>query len=73
MNDDTYEEVLSPLCKLVAALDSRHKETLTRWWAAWLPDAFDDIIARIQQYITIRTLLASQMDDKFHPSCDAYV
>jgi hypothetical protein len=50
-----------------------HRDRLTSLWATWAPDAFDALVAKLQQYITLTILMSAETSEHYEASNDVFV
>jgi len=61
--DPEYHDIFKKLCETVSKLPEKHKDVLTNWFAQYTPKRMEELIGRIQQYITVRWYTGRQVDD----------
>mmetsp|Transcript_8195 Transcript_8195/g.11619 ORF Transcript_8195/g.11619 Transcript_8195/m.11619 type:complete len:828 (-) Transcript_8195:219-2702(-) len=61
--DPEYHPVVRKLCEVISKLASRHHKILVGWFSRYPTRRMEELIGRIQQYITVRWYTGRQVDD----------
>eukprot|EP00042_Codosiga_hollandica_P029557 m.164288 g.164288 ORF g.164288 m.164288 type:complete len:707 (-) comp53102_c0_seq3:182-2302(-) len=70
MDENAFDSVVEPLCRLVSTLSDTHKEVLSAWWSEFDEQHFRALVARLQQFITLRILISRAQDQNYSPNLD---
>jgi len=61
--DPESHQTLKNLCEVISKLPAKWQDVLVKWFSNYSPRRFEELIGRIQQYITVRWYTTRHVDD----------